>query len=67
MTKLFAREWGRDGIRVNCVGPGSIPTRINEEKYKVPGAEKAMREKIPMGPPRRCERGGGRSSVSGLW
>ena len=49
MNKLFAREWGRDGIRVNCVGPGSIPTRINEEKYKVPGAEKAMREKIPMG------------------
>ena len=49
MTKLFAREWGRDGIRVNCVGPGSIPTRINEEKYKVPGAEEAMREKIPMG------------------
>ena len=49
MTKLFAREWGRDGIRVNCVGPGSIPTRINEEKYKIPGAEKAMREKIPMG------------------
>ena len=49
MTKLFAREWGRDGIRVNCVGPGSIPTRINEEKYKGPGAEKAMREKIPMG------------------
>ena len=49
MPKLFAREWGRDGIRVNCVGPGSIPTRINEEKYKVPGAEKAMREKIPMG------------------
>lgn len=49
MTKLFAREWGRDGIRVNCVGPGSIPTRINEKKYKVPGAEKAMREKIPMG------------------
>lgn len=49
MTKLFAREWGRDGIRVNCVGPGSNPTRINEEKYKVPGAEKAMREKIPMG------------------
>ena len=49
MTKLIAREWGRDGLRVNCVGPGSIPTRINEEKYKVTGAEKAMREKIPMG------------------
>lgn len=49
MTKSFAREWGGDGIRVNCVAPGSIPTRINEEKYKVPGAEEAMCAKIPMG------------------
>ena len=49
MTKLFAREWGRDGIRVNCVAPGSIPTKINAEKYKDPAAEAAMREKIPMG------------------
>ena len=49
MTKLFAREWGRDGIRVNCVAPGSIPTAINAEKYKDPRADAAMREKIPMG------------------
>lgn len=49
MTKLFAREWGRDHIRVNCVAPGSIPTRINAEKYKDPAADAAMREKIPMG------------------
>lgn len=49
MTKLFAREWARSGIRVNCVAPGSIPTRINAEKYKDPAAAAAMREKIPMG------------------
>ncbi len=49
MTKLFAREWGRDGIRVNCVAPGSIPTKINAEKYKDPAADAAMREKIPIG------------------
>ena len=49
ITKSFAREWGKDGIRVNCIGPGSIPTKINEEKYKVPGAEEAMCAKIPMG------------------
>lgn len=49
MTKLFAREWGRDQIRVNCVAPGSIPTRINAEKYKDPAANQAMCEKIPMG------------------
>lgn len=49
MTKSFAREWGKNGIRVNCVAPGSIPTKINEAKYKDPAAEKAMCEKIPMG------------------
>jgi len=49
MTKLFAREWGRNGIRVNCVAPGSIPTAINAEKYKDPAAHQAMCEKIPMG------------------
>ena len=49
ITKSFAREWGADGIRVNCIGPGSIPTKINEAKYKVPGAEEAMCAKIPMG------------------
>lgn len=49
MTKLFAREWGRDSIRVNCVAPGSIPTKINEAKYRDPAAHLAMCEKIPMG------------------
>ena len=49
MTKLFAREWGKDNIRVNCVAPGSIPTKINAEKYKDPAVNQAMCEKIPMG------------------
>lgn len=49
MTKSFAREWARDGIRVNCVAPGSIPTAINAEKYQDPAVHLAMCEKIPMG------------------
>lgn len=49
MTKSLAREWGKKGIRVNCVGPGSVPTLINREIYKDPAVDRAMCEKIPMG------------------
>lgn len=49
MTKLLAREWGKQGVRVNCIGPGSIPTLINKEIYKDPAVDRAMCEKIPMG------------------
>ncbi len=48
LTKLFASEWAKQGIRVNCVAPGSIPTEINRKKYEDPAVEKAMCEKIPM-------------------
>lgn len=49
MTELLGREWARSGIRVNCVAPGSVPTRINAEIYKDRALERAMEEKIPMG------------------
>lgn len=49
MTKSLAREWAPHGIRVNCIGPGSIPTLINRDIYKDPAVEVAMCEKIPMG------------------
>lgn len=49
MTRSLAREWSRAGIRVNCIGPGSIPTLINREIYRDPATEKAMCDKIPMG------------------
>lgn len=49
MTKSLAREWGKNGIRVNCVAPGSIPTAINASIYADPAVDRAMCEKIPMG------------------
>lgn len=49
MTKSLAREWGKFGIRVNCIAPGSIPTAINASIYADPAVDKAMCEKIPMG------------------
>jgi NAD(P)-dependent dehydrogenase (short-subunit alcohol dehydrogenase family) len=49
LTSICARELARKGIRVNCIAPGSIPTKINEEKYKDPEVHRAMCEKIPLG------------------
>ena len=49
MTKSLAREWGKKGIRVNCVAPGSVPTAINAAIYADPAVDRAMCEKIPMG------------------
>ena len=49
MTKSLAREWGKQGIRVNCIAPGSIPTAINASIYADPAVDRAMCEKIPMG------------------
>jgi NAD(P)-dependent dehydrogenase (short-subunit alcohol dehydrogenase family) len=49
MTKSMAREWGQYGIRVNCVGPGSIPTSLTAAIYEDREVERAMIEKIPLG------------------
>lgn len=49
MTRSFAREWGKAGIRVNCIAPGSIHTPENALHYADPVVEKAMCDKIPLG------------------
>lgn len=49
MTRSLGREWGREGIRVNCVAPGSIPAECNRVMYSDPVVLKAMCDKIPMG------------------
>ena len=49
MTRSLAREWGKAGIRVNCIAPGSIHTPENAARYADPAVEQAMCEKIPLG------------------
>lgn len=49
MTRSLGREWGRAGIRVNCVAPGSIPAECNRVMYSDPAVLKAMNDKLPMG------------------
>lgn len=33
LTKCLAADWGKYGIRVNAVAPGTIPTTLNEDLY----------------------------------
>lgn len=49
LTKTFARDMGKHGIRVNAVGPGSIPTDLNAALYAEPQKEIDLCKKIPLG------------------
>lgn len=49
MTRSLGREWGKSGIRVNCVAPGSIETSENRARYADPAVLQAMCGKLPLG------------------
>ena len=41
LTKVMARELGRQGVRVNCICPGLIKTRLSEALWSNPELEAA--------------------------
>ncbi|OAP39110.1 oxidoreductase [Sinorhizobium glycinis] len=47
-SKALARELAPDGIRVNCVSPGTITTDFHE-RYSTPDKLEATRKSIPLG------------------
>jgi NAD(P)-dependent dehydrogenase (short-subunit alcohol dehydrogenase family) len=50
LTKALAIEWGKHGIRVNCLCPGFTETAIQAEVEKLhPGKYDGRRKRIPIG------------------
>jgi len=53
-TKVMAREWSAYGIRINCIAPGAIETKLYDSIFSVLPPEQAKRQKdaaasrIPM-------------------
>jgi len=48
MTKVLALEWGRYGIRVNCVSPTVVLTELGHQAWDGPVGE-AFKKEIPAG------------------
>jgi glucose 1-dehydrogenase len=49
MMKSIAQEFAPQKIRVNAIAPGAIKTRINEQAWNDPEAEKRLLKLIPYG------------------
>ncbi len=48
-VKTAALEWGRHGVRVNCVAPGRTLTAINRQLLEQPADYAKALERIPLG------------------
>jgi 3-oxoacyl-[acyl-carrier protein] reductase len=49
LTKSLAAGWAKDGIRVNAVAPGSIPTTMTARYASDPAVHELVSSKTPMG------------------
>ena len=49
LTRVMARELGGDGVRVNCICPGVIKTKLSEALWAEAEVEKAMAAQKALG------------------
>ncbi len=49
LTKVMARELGTSGIRVNCICPGVVKTKLSEAIWKDPKVEQSFAKQKALG------------------
>jgi len=49
LTKVTAKEWGKDGIRVNAICPGWIKTKFSEARWQDEKWVKQLEKTLPAG------------------
>jgi len=49
MTRSFAQEWARDGIRVNCIEPAVVRTEFTKPLWGVEHRQRFFDELTPLG------------------
>jgi NAD(P)-dependent dehydrogenase (short-subunit alcohol dehydrogenase family) len=48
LTHALAREWGPNGLRINCIGPGAFPIAKSEEMFSSDVISGSMGEAIAL-------------------
>jgi len=49
LTRLVATQYGRQGVRANCICPGGIDTPMTAGRFLTPDAEQNFRKRVPIG------------------
>jgi NAD(P)-dependent dehydrogenase (short-subunit alcohol dehydrogenase family) len=49
LTRLVATQYGRQGVRANCICPGGIDTPMTAGRFLTPDAEENFRKRVPVG------------------
>lgn len=49
LARVLAREWGPDGVRVNCVAPLAATPAMTEAFEKEPAMEARINSRVPLG------------------